>query len=205
VLPERPEDQPHVVVTAMMRLTGLDEEYVRAHLAIMSSADAANAWERLLAHEQDTGRPLSRPENLPEAVVLEIKEFSGVDEDVIRRYLAVRRVMDAIGAWERFEPASAAEMRLRRWHVRFACGRPLPPWAEALIDELGVEARQRDLARRLIAAVLALVGGGQAEVRAWLATVDPDAGRTPADVVKTDGWQALDRLLVAAYDREAST
>lgn len=203
-MPERPEDQPPVVVTAMMRLTGLDEQYVRVHLAIMSSADAGNAWERLRAHEGATGEPVSRPENLPAAVVSEIRAFSGVDEDVIRAYLAGRRVVDVIGAWERFGPASAAEVRLRRWQVRFACGRPLPPWAEALIDELGVEARQRDLARGLVAAVLALVGGGQAEVRAWLAEVDPAVGRTPADVVTTDGWEALDRLLVAAYDREPS-
>ena len=203
VLPERSEDQPRDIVTAMMRLTTLDETVVREHLAIMSSADALNAWERIRAYETAIGRSVSRPEDLPDAVVSEIKEFSGVNEDAIRSYLALRHVMDAIAAWERFAQASAAERRLRRWQVRLAFGRPLPPWAEELIDELGAEEGQRDLPRELIAATIALVGGGQEEVRAWLAARDPTSGRTPVEVVREDGWEALDHLLGHAFARGA--
>ena len=202
VLPERPEDQPRDVVTGMMRLTGLDEQYVRVHLAVMSSADAVNAWERIRAHERAIGRSVSRPGELPDALVQEIREFSGVEEGVIREHLAVRHVMDAIGAWDRMAPASAAEARLRRWQVRIAFGRPLPPWAQTLIDELVTEEGEREIAREVIGATIALVGGGQTEVRAWLAAPDPRSGRTPIDVAREDGWQAFDQLLVSAFARE---
>lgn len=203
VLPERPEDQPPVVIEAMMRLTGLDEQYVREHLAIMSSADAVDAWERIRAHEEATGEPASRPEHLPEAVVSEIGGFSGVEEGVIRAYLAGRRAFDAISGWEQFRPASAAEARLRRWQVRLAYGRPLPPWAEELLDQLGVEEDQHDLARELVAAAIALVGGGEAEIRTWLAKVDPGSLRTPLEVLEEGGWEEFDTLLVGAFAREA--
>ena len=204
VLPERPEDQPLDVVRAMMELTGLDEGFVREHLAVMSAADATFAWERIRAHERSTGRSVSRPEDLPGELVREIVEFSGVGEVVVRGYLAVRNVMDAVGALERFEPASAAEARLRRWRVRFAFGRPLPPWAERLIDEVGVVEGQRDRVRALVAAALALVGGGEAEARVWFAAPDPGTGRAPMEVVRGDGWDGLDRLLVRAFGWEGS-
>lgn len=203
VLPERPEDQPADVVEAMRRLTSLDEQFVRVHLAVMSSADAINAWERIRAHERVTGTSASRPDTMPDDVVAEIAEFSGVDEDVIRRYLSIRHAMDATRALERLTPPSAAEARLLRWRVRLAFDRPLPPWAEALIDELGVQGGQRTLARHLTAATLALVGGGKTETRAWLAEPDPDDGRAPVDIVLQEGWEALDRLLLRAYEREA--
>lgn len=203
VLPERPEDQPDDVVLAMIRLTNLDETFVRTHLAVMSSADAVNAWERVAAFERLMGTSTSRPEDMPDAVVSEIQAFSGVDEHVVRRYFAVRHAMEATRAWERLMPASAAEARLVSWRVRLAFDRPLPPWAEGLIDELGVKEEQRGLARHLTAAILALVGGGQTETRAWLAEPAPDEGRAPMDIVLQDGLEALDRLLARAYEREA--
>ena len=203
VLPERPEDQPETVVVAMMRLTGLDEQYTREHLAIMSTADAVNAWERIRAHERAIGRSVSRPGELPFALVQEIREFSGVEVGVIREYLAVRHVMDAIGAWERVGPASAAEARLRRWQVRIAFGRPLPPWAERLIEEIGVEEGERGLARELTAAVMALVGGGEANVREWFAKAHPSVERAPTAVVRSGGWEALRPVLVEAFQRDA--
>lgn len=204
VLPERPEDQPVDVVRAMMELTGLDEGFVREHLAVMSAADATFAWERIRAHERSTGRSVSLPEDLPAELVREIVEFSGVGEVVVRGYLAVRNVMDAVGGWERFAPASAAEERLLRWRVRLAFGRPLPLWAERLIDEAGVVEGQRDRVRALVAAALALVGGGEAEARVWFAAPETDIGRAPMEILRDDGWEALDRLLVRAFDREGS-
>ena len=205
VLPERPEDQPRDVVAGMMRLTTMDETWVREHLAIMSSADALNAWERIRAHERATGTRISRPEDLPDPLVREIQEFSGLQEEVVRRYLAVRHVMNSIGAWDRLAPASAAVARLQQWRVRLAFGRPLPPWARDLIEEIGVEDSERALATRLIAATIALVGGGEAEVHGWLAESDPGVDRTRVDVVRNDGWEALDDMLLRAYDRETNT